>query len=179
MSKRIIHIELDEPLYTSSSDKLIITTSSGETTQGMILPEPDEEPYTIYLDLPNNFLSRSIKTYVEYQLQNQREYIDYYDEIYLYIRSQNLTDEELKIICEIIRTDMVDNLKKKLVKLDISDNKITIDGLKYLFDFIIDDFTNDELPSIKYLYANRNNIKREELREHNVRVPYKLADFQL
>ena len=179
MSKRIIHIELDEPLYTFLNDKIVITTSSGETTEGMILPEPDEEPYTIYLDLPNNFLSRSIQTYVEFQLQKQRDYIDYYDEIYLYIRSQHLNDEELKVICDIIRTDTIENLKKKLVKLDISDNKITIDGLKYLFEFITEDFTHDELPSMKYLYVSQNNIKREELHKNGLIVPSKLADFQL
>ena len=155
MPKRIYTIELEEPLDEEEINEIIIISSRGFSIKAHTLQNAnssiDGSSYEIYLSHFVRNMSDLEKLWdSKFYQQNFIEYMEHFPNITIDLSCNHLSDDYLIKIIRALSDEKLDLLRKKLVKLNIEQNRIEKRGFQEVFLFIAN------CPNFKELEANIN-----------------------
>lgn len=160
MPKRIYTIEVEESIAEEEISEITIFTSNGKSYSANILPNIysgiDGSSYEINL---SNYV-RNLKELEElwdYSFyQKYIEYIHHFPNITIDLSYNHLTDEYLYKILVVFIDERMDIFRRKLVKINIENNRLTKPGFIELFQLI------NICPNFKELEASVNQLSQKD-----------------
>ena len=154
MPKRIYTIEIEEPIQEEDITEIIVISDKGVSYKAKILPNInsglDGSSYEINL---SNFVKnmKELDKLCDSNFYTQYlEYIQHFPNITIDLSYNHLSDEYLHKILKALSDDRLELLRRKLVKLNVEQNRITRQGFIKLFQFI------SYCPNFKELEASIN-----------------------
>ena len=152
---QLFTIELEEPLEEEEIVEVIVVSSRRFSSKAKIIQNVnsgiDGSSYEISLcNFVRNINNLENLWNVNFYISNFNEYIIHFPNITIDISLNHLKDDHLIKILQTLSDEKLDLLRKKLVKLNIEQNRIEKKGFLELFRFI------DNCPNFKELEASIN-----------------------
>lgn len=161
MPRHIHTIEIEKPLNEEDISEIIIISSRGVSYKAKLL-------HNVNAGLDGSSYEISISNYVKnmseleklwdpnFYLKNYIEYIDHFPNITIDLSYNHLNDEYIHKILVALSDERLDLLRKKLVKLNVEQNRLTKTGFQELFKYI------NNCPNFKELEACINLLGQKD-----------------